>query len=104
MKHFPVSYGAAYAGEAPVLQIGAGWIFNTFRNLKNQRSTINSKPAERLKVVTARISANSGNPNDRNRFDQERHIVRRLMQTQLNVLKCPSDTTESEFVTINRNG
>src|ERR1700754_596877 len=33
-KHFPVSYGATYAGEAPVPQIGAGWIFNTLPQLE----------------------------------------------------------------------
>src|SRR5436190_20948031 len=33
-KHFPVSYGAAYAGEAPVLQSGVGWILNTLPQLE----------------------------------------------------------------------
>src|SRR4051794_706762 len=34
MKHFPVSYGAAYAGEAPVPQSGAGWILNMLPQLE----------------------------------------------------------------------
>src|SRR3954451_1827732 len=33
-KHFPVSNGAAYAQEAPVLQSGAGWILNTLPQLE----------------------------------------------------------------------
>src|SRR5215210_2935381 len=35
-KHFPVSYGAAYPAEAPVLQSGVGWILNTLPQLEEQ--------------------------------------------------------------------
>src|SRR6266705_3964424 len=34
MKHFPVSNGAAYAGEAPVPQSGVGWILNMLPQLE----------------------------------------------------------------------
>src|SRR6478609_9336330 len=33
-KHFPVSNGAAYAGESPLPQLGMGWIFNTLPQLE----------------------------------------------------------------------
>ena len=38
MKHFPVSNGAAYAGESPpgVTQSAAGWILNTLPQLEEQ--------------------------------------------------------------------
>src|SRR4051794_30476638 len=36
MKHFPVSYGGPYGGEAPVAQTGVGWILNTLPQLEEQ--------------------------------------------------------------------
>jgi prepilin-type N-terminal cleavage/methylation domain-containing protein/prepilin-type processing-associated H-X9-DG protein len=93
-RHFPVSYGAAYAGEAPVLQNGAGWIFNTLPQLEESALYDQFKAGGAFEGRYRENSANLGNPSDGIGSTKNGISCGALMATQLNVLKCPSDTTD----------
>jgi prepilin-type N-terminal cleavage/methylation domain-containing protein/prepilin-type processing-associated H-X9-DG protein len=92
-KHFPVSYGAAYPAEAPVAQNGAGWIFNTLPQLEESALYDQFKAGGALEGRYRENSANSGNANDGIGSTKNGISCGALMATELNVLKCPSDTT-----------
>jgi prepilin-type N-terminal cleavage/methylation domain-containing protein len=93
-KHFPVSYGATYAGEAPVAQTGEGWIFNTLPQLEESALYDQFKAGGAFEGRYRENTANLGNPGDGIGSTKNGISCGALMATQLNVLKCPSDTTE----------
>jgi prepilin-type N-terminal cleavage/methylation domain-containing protein/prepilin-type processing-associated H-X9-DG protein len=94
MKHFPVSYGAAYGDEAPVTQSGVGWILNTLPQLEEQSLYDQFKAGGAFEGRYRQDSANLGVPNDGIGSTKNGISCGALMQTQINVLKCPSDTIE----------
>ena len=78
MKHFPVSYGAAYAGEVPASRNRAWAGFSIrCRNSKSRRSTINSRRAARSKAGSATTRLRWRLPSIGHRFDEERHFLPR---------------------------
>jgi prepilin-type N-terminal cleavage/methylation domain-containing protein/prepilin-type processing-associated H-X9-DG protein len=93
MKHFPVSYGAAYPQEAPVLQSGVGWILNTLPQLEESALYDQFKAGGAFQGRYRENSANLGAPNDGVGSTTNGISCGALMATQLNVLKCPSDST-----------
>jgi prepilin-type N-terminal cleavage/methylation domain-containing protein/prepilin-type processing-associated H-X9-DG protein len=96
MKHFPVSDGASYTAESPpgVQQSGAGWILNTLPQLEEQTLYDQFKAGGgfegQYRSVAAKLSSsNFGLASTKNGIS-----CPKLMQTQLQVLKCPSDPTD----------
>jgi prepilin-type N-terminal cleavage/methylation domain-containing protein/prepilin-type processing-associated H-X9-DG protein len=95
-KHFPVSYGAAYPDESPVgvPQSGVGWILNSLPQLEEQPLFDQFKAGGafegQFRTAATRLAvANCGLASTKNGIS-----CPKLMQTVLNVLKCPSDPTE----------
>ena len=93
-KHFPVSYGAAYAGEAPVPQHGVGWILNSLPQLEESALYDQFKAGGAFEgpyfaQALGKTMSGVGILSTKNGIS-----CQALMQTQLNVLQCPSDTTE----------
>src|SRR5262249_30193104 len=96
MKHFPVSYGAAYPDEAPpdVLQSGVGWILNTLPQLEEQSLFDQFKAGGAFEGAFRTAATNRSLPNCGLASTKNGISCPKLMQTELNVLKCPSDPTE----------
>jgi prepilin-type N-terminal cleavage/methylation domain-containing protein/prepilin-type processing-associated H-X9-DG protein len=93
-KHFPVSYGATYTQEAPIAQIGAGWIFNTLPQLEESALYDQFKAGGAFEGRYRENTANQGNSGDGIGSTKNGISCGALMATQLNVLMCPSDTTD----------
>src|SRR5262249_38530395 len=93
-KHFPVSYGAAYAGEASVPQSGVGWILNTLPQLEesvlyDQFKTGGAFDGPYLAQALGKSIPGVGITSTTNGVS-----CQALMATELKVLECPSDTIE----------
>jgi prepilin-type processing-associated H-X9-DG protein len=93
-KHFPVSNGAAYAGESPLPQLGMGWIFNTLPQLEESALYDQFKAGGAFEgaffpQALGKTMSGVGLLSTKNGIS-----CQALMQTQLKVLQCPSDTTE----------
>ena len=95
--HFPVSHGAFSAGEAPVPQSGVGWIVETLPQLEQgplfDRFKLGGafEGAFRADLPTTRKQANLGIFSTKNGIS-----CFELMRTEIDVLKCPSDTSEKQ--------
>lgn len=93
-KHFPVSNGAAYANESPagMYQSGAGWILNELPQLEEQALYDQFKSGggfegQYIGDIASKVTmALIGIASTKNGIS-----CPTLMQTQLNVLRCPSD-------------
>ena len=97
MKHFPVSYGAAYGDEAPVLQTGVGWILNTLPQLEEQPLYDQFKAAGAFEGHYREETANLKLPNDglgSAKNGANGISCADLMRTQIPVLQCPSNNTD----------
>jgi prepilin-type N-terminal cleavage/methylation domain-containing protein/prepilin-type processing-associated H-X9-DG protein len=92
-KRFPVSYGAAYAGEAPVPQHGVGWILNTLPQLEESALYDQFKQGGAfegpfLQQAVGKTMTGVGILSTKNGIS-----CQGLMQTPLQVLQCPSDSS-----------
>jgi len=97
MRHFPVSYGGPYAGEATVAQTGGGWILNTLPQLEEQPLFDQFKQAG---AFNGRMRAGTANANAAGNglYSVTNGLsCPTLMQTQLNVLRCPSDGADQRL-------
>jgi prepilin-type N-terminal cleavage/methylation domain-containing protein/prepilin-type processing-associated H-X9-DG protein len=95
-QHFPVSYGAAYAGEAPVPQLGVGWILNTLPQLEETALYDQFKAGGAFEGVFIQQALGKTMPNVGLLSTKNGISCQALMQTQINVLKCPSDSSEKK--------
>lgn len=93
MKHFPVSNGGPYAGEAPtgVHQTGAGWILNMLPQLEEQPLYDRFKAYGAFEGFLHQGRDNVGVANNGLYSVKNGNSVPLLMQTQLEILRCPSD-------------
>jgi prepilin-type N-terminal cleavage/methylation domain-containing protein/prepilin-type processing-associated H-X9-DG protein len=95
MKHFPVSNGSAYADESPVgTNTGAGWILNMLPQIEEQVLSDQFKAGGGFEGVfwdgAGRTkAAGNGIASFKNGI-----YCTQLMQTQLQVLRCPSDASD----------
>lgn len=97
--HFPVNYGGPFSDESPDrLQSAVGWIVETLPYLEQQplyQQFKNGGAYEgrfRLPVPAGISAPNLGIFSTKNGIS-----VRQLMQTQLSVLQCPSDSSVREL-------
>ena len=101
-KHFPVSNGAAYAGESPagVYQSGAGWILNSLPQLEetalyDQFRAGGAFEGQYVQDIASKVAMPLiGVGSTKNGIS-----CGALMQTQLKVLQCPSDSTDKRVRT-----
>jgi prepilin-type N-terminal cleavage/methylation domain-containing protein/prepilin-type processing-associated H-X9-DG protein len=97
MKHFPVTYGTAYGDEANGTDhSGVGWILNTLPQLEETSlyDQFKSGGAFDYSYVAQALGAslaNVGILSTKNGIS-----CQALMQTQINVLKCPSDPSPNK--------
>lgn len=96
MKHFPVSHGSAYVGESPTPQSGVGWILNTLPQLEEQPLYDQFKAAGAFEGQFRRDKAhltvgNAGIISTTNGVSGPK-----LLQTELAILGCPSDSAASK--------
>jgi prepilin-type processing-associated H-X9-DG protein len=97
MKHFPVSNGAAYAGESPagVYQSGAGWILNSLPQLEetalyDQFKAGGGFEGQYVQDIASKVSMPLiGLASTKNGIS-----CGKLMATEIKILQCPSDTTD----------
>src|SRR3954453_13784181 len=97
MKHFPVSNGAAYADESPdgVYQSGAGWILNELPQLEEQALFDQFKTGGGFEgQYVADIASKVTKPLIGLASTKNGISCATLMQTQLSVIRCPSDPTD----------
>jgi prepilin-type N-terminal cleavage/methylation domain-containing protein/prepilin-type processing-associated H-X9-DG protein len=101
MKHFPVSYGAAYGGEAPdgVFQSGVGWILNTLPQLEETALYDQFKSGGAFDYSYVTQALGKSIPNVGILSTKNGISCQALMATQLNVLKCPSDPSDNKVRT-----
>jgi prepilin-type N-terminal cleavage/methylation domain-containing protein/prepilin-type processing-associated H-X9-DG protein len=96
-KHFPVSNGAAYADESPdgVYQSGAGWILNELPQLEEQVLYDQFKAGggfegQYVRDIASKVTMQLiGIASTKNGIS-----CPTLMQTQLTILRCPSDPSD----------
>ena len=93
MKHFPVSDGAAYAGEAPVPQSGVGWILNTLPQLEETALYDQFKQGGAFEYSYLAQALGKSMPGVGILSTKNGISCQALMQTQIGVLKCPSDNS-----------
>jgi prepilin-type N-terminal cleavage/methylation domain-containing protein len=97
MRHFPVSNGGPYGGEATVAQFGVGWILNTLPQLEEQALFDQFKAAGAF-TGHMRSGTDSANNAGNGLYSVTNGLAcRTLMQTQLSVLACPSDNTDKRI-------
>ena len=96
MKHFPVSNGGPYGGEAPVgvRQTGAGWILNMLPQIEEQSLYDKFKAYGAFEGFLHQNKAGAGVANNGLYSVKNGNSVPLLMQTQLQILQCPSDDTD----------
>jgi prepilin-type N-terminal cleavage/methylation domain-containing protein/prepilin-type processing-associated H-X9-DG protein len=94
MKHFPVSNGGPYGGEAPVAQFGTGWILNSLPQLEEQPLFDQFKQAGAFSGHMRQGTDTSSSTGNGLYSVTNGLACRTLMQTQLQVLRCPSDDSE----------
>src|SRR5690242_19013675 len=99
-KHFPVSNGGPYTNEAPdgVDQSGAGWILNELPQLEEQVLYDKFKAGgafegQFVRDITGKVAKDQiGISSTKNGIS-----CPALLQTQLNILRCPSDLSEQRL-------
>ena len=96
MKHFPVSNGAAYSGEAPVPQSGVGWILNTLPQLEETTLYDQFKAGGAFEYSYLSQALGKSMPGVGILSTKNGISCQALMQTQINVLKCPSDPSPNK--------
>lgn len=97
MKHFPVSNGVPYRDESPTPQSGAGWILNSLPQMEEQAlydrfkagGAFEGQLRARALLVTA---PNIGIASTKNGIS-----CPQLLQTQLQILSCPSDSNTEKL-------
>ncbi len=95
--HFPVSHGAFSVDEAPVPQSGVGWIVETLPQLEQGPLYDRFKQGGayegrfRPDLPLARSAPNLGIFSTKNGIS-----CPELMRTEIDVLKCPSDSSEKQ--------
>ncbi len=95
MKHFPVSNGGPYGGEAPVPQTGAGWILNMLPQLEELALFDKFKAYGAFEGFMHARTDNRGVPNNGLYSVKDGDSVPLLMQTQLPILRCPTDPADN---------
>jgi prepilin-type N-terminal cleavage/methylation domain-containing protein/prepilin-type processing-associated H-X9-DG protein len=96
-KHFPVSNGAIYGGESPVPQVGVGWILNMLPQLEESALYDQFKAGGAFEGAVyqqalGKVKTDAGIMSTKNGIS-----CQALMQTQLKVLQCPSDSSETKL-------
>jgi prepilin-type N-terminal cleavage/methylation domain-containing protein len=94
MKHFPVSYGAAYPDEYDGPQPGAGWVLNSLPQLEEQALYDQFKAGGAFEGSFRENRILKNQPNAGVASMKNGISCPTLMQTQLKVLQCPSDPTD----------
>jgi prepilin-type N-terminal cleavage/methylation domain-containing protein/prepilin-type processing-associated H-X9-DG protein len=99
MKHFPVNYGGPYKGEAPpgTTQSGVGFILNMLPQLEEQPLYDQFKAAGAFDgqyVIGSGLSPTGPNFGMGSYNAASKLFVPTLMQTELPILRCPTDPTE----------
>ena len=97
MKHFPVSNGGPYAQEAPVAQTGAGWILNMLPQLEEQALFDQFKAYGAFEGHMRQGKDNAGLAGNGLYSVKDGNSVPLLMQTQLQILRCPSDPSDNRI-------
>lgn len=99
MKHFPVSNGVPYFTESPTPQSGAGWILNMLPQLEEQplydrfkaggafEGQLRPRAFDKTAIGLGIASTKNG------------ISCPQLMQTQLQILNCPSDSSSEKVRT-----
>jgi len=94
-KHFPVSNGTPYPDEAPPnSQTGVGWILNSLPQLEEQSLFDQFKAGGAFEPRFREIAVGKGLPNTGLASAKNGISCPALMQTQIAVLQCPSDSSE----------
>jgi prepilin-type N-terminal cleavage/methylation domain-containing protein len=97
MKHFPVSNGAPYAGEAPVEQTGAGWILNMLPQLEEQPLFDKFRAYGAFEGRMRQNKAGAGVEMNGLYSVKNGNSVPLLMQTELPILRCPTDPSNTRI-------
>jgi prepilin-type N-terminal cleavage/methylation domain-containing protein/prepilin-type processing-associated H-X9-DG protein len=98
-NHFPVSQGGPYAGESPLPQTGVGWILNTLPQLEEQSlydqfGAGGAFEGRMRRDIAHRTFTNVGIVSTKNGIS-----CPKLLQTQLQILACPSDPATNKLRT-----
>jgi len=97
MKHFPVSYGAAYPAEAPPnTQHGAGWILNSLPQLEEDALFDQFTAGGAFEGAFREKAVGKNLPNTGLASAKNGVSCVALMQTQLQILQCPSDPSDQK--------
>ena len=94
-KHFPVSWGAAYPAEGPANKLhGVGWILNTLPQIEEQSLFDQFVAGGAFEGRFRENAVGMGLPGSGLASKKNGISCPELMQTQLQILQCPSDPSD----------